>query len=108
MRQRLSALTPDRRSLDVYVDGPDEAVPLLFHNGTPSSGDLYAPSVAAVADRGLRLVSFSRPGYGASTRNAGRRVADVAGDVAAVLDRLRAEHCYTLGWSGGGPHALAC
>jgi pimeloyl-ACP methyl ester carboxylesterase len=28
--------------------------------------------------------------------------------VAAVLDHLGAHRFYTLGWSGGGPHALAC
>jgi pimeloyl-ACP methyl ester carboxylesterase len=35
-------------------------------------------------------------------------VADVAGDVVAVLDRLGHDRFVTLGWSGGGPHALAC
>jgi len=32
------------------------------------------------------MVSFSRPGYGSSTRNPRRNVADVSPDVAAVLD----------------------
>jgi pimeloyl-ACP methyl ester carboxylesterase len=100
--------TPDGRSLDVYVDGPEGALPLLFHNGTPSSGQLYAPFVETVSQRGLRMVSFSRAGYGSSTRNPGRSVADVTPDVAAVLDQLGAHRFYTLGWSGGGPHALAC
>jgi pimeloyl-ACP methyl ester carboxylesterase len=35
-------------------------------------------------------------------------VADCALDVAAILDALGAERCYTHGASGGGPHALAC
>jgi pimeloyl-ACP methyl ester carboxylesterase len=99
---------PDGRALDVYVDGPEGAVPLLFHNGTPSSGQLYAPFVEAASKRGLRMISFSRAGYGSSTRNPGRSVADVVPDVAAVLDELGAQRFYTLGWSGGGPHALAC
>ena len=100
--------TPDGRTLDVYVDGPEGAVPLLFHNGTPSSGQLYAPFVEAVSQRGLRMASFTRAGYGSSTRNPGRKVADIIPDVAAVLDRLGAHRFYALGWSGGGPHALAC
>lgn len=58
--------------------------------------------------RGLRFVAFSRPGYGGSTRLAGRSVADVVPDVEAVLDRLRVDRCLVAGWSGGGPHALAC
>lgn len=100
--------TPDGRTIDVYVDGPEGAVPLLFHNGTPSSGQLYAPFVEAASQRGLRMVAFSRPGYGGSTRNPGRNVAAVIPDVAAILDQLGAPRFYTLGWSGGGPHALAC
>src|SRR5690348_3393814 len=108
MAPTLEARTPDGRILDVYVAGPERAVPLLFHNGTPSTGLLYTPFVEAAAQRGLRMVSFSRAGYGTSTRNPGRRVADVVPDVAAVLDQLGALRFYTLGWSGGGPHALAC
>lgn len=105
--RRFAAETPDRRVLDVYVDGPERAIPLLFHNGTPSSGRLYAPFVEEAAARGLRMVSFSRAGYGSSTRNPGRSVADVAPDVVAVLDELDQDRFYTLGWSGGAPHALA-
>jgi pimeloyl-ACP methyl ester carboxylesterase len=99
---------PDERILDVSIDGPEDAVPLLFHNGTPSSRQLYDPFVEAASQRGLRMVSFSRAGYGNSTRNPGRSVADVVHDVAAILDQLGAHRYYTLGWSGGGPHALAC
>ncbi|HET8777915.1 MAG TPA: alpha/beta fold hydrolase [Candidatus Limnocylindria bacterium] len=108
MDAELTVRTPDGRSIDVFLGGPPDGTPLIFHNGTPSSGRLYAPFVSAAADRGLRMVSFSRAGYGGSTRNPGRSVADVVPDVAAVLDELGADRFHTLGWSGGGPHALAC
>jgi pimeloyl-ACP methyl ester carboxylesterase len=62
----------------------------------------------AAAARGLRMVICARPGYAGSTPRPGRRVADVTGDVAAVLDELGAARFVTVGWSGGGPHALAC
>ena len=35
-------------------------------------------------------------------------MADAAGDVAAILDALGLDRFLTIGWSGGGPHALAC
>src|SRR5690606_16726875 len=108
MEARLTVRTPDGRDLDVYVGGPEDGVPLLFHNGTPSSGHLYARFVDDAAQRGMRMVSFSRAGYGSSTRKPGRTVADVAVDAAAVLDAMAALGSYTLGWSGGGPHALGC
>jgi pimeloyl-ACP methyl ester carboxylesterase len=33
---------------------------------------------------------------------------DVVADTDAVLAALGAERCVTMGWSGGGPHTLAC
>jgi len=99
---------PDGRSLDVYVDGPADGVPLVSHHGTPSAGVPFGPFVRAAAERGMRWVSYSRPGCGSSTRHEGRSVADCVGDVVAILDHLGADRFYTTGASGGGPHTLAC
>jgi len=98
----------DGRRLEVLAAGPDDGLPLVMHNGTPIGLVAYAPMVDAAARRGLRLVMCARPGYGDSTALPGRRVADVTGDVAAVLDELGAPRFVTVGSSGGGPHALAC
>jgi len=54
------------------------------------------------------VVTWSRPGYGDSTRQPGRRVVDVVADTDAVLQQLGVESCLVGGGSGGGPHALAC
>ncbi len=99
---------PDGRSLDVFLAGPEDGTPLVFHCGTPGSGLPFPPFVETLAQRGLRYVSCSRPGYGSSTRREGRSVVDVVEDTVAVLDSIGAERCYVVGWSGGGPHALAC
>jgi pimeloyl-ACP methyl ester carboxylesterase len=98
----------DGRELEVEVSGPDGGPVLVFHHGTPGGSEQMRAMARAAEARGLRLVTWSRPGYGASTRQAGRSVADVVADTAAVLDHLGAESCLVAGWSGGGPHALAC
>ena len=36
------------------------------------------------------------------------RVVDAVADTDAVLDFVGADRCVVAGWSGGGPHALAC
>jgi pimeloyl-ACP methyl ester carboxylesterase len=97
----------DGRLLEVQVTGPDDAVPLVFHHGTPGAVTQLRLMQRAAAERSLRLVTYSRPGYGGSTRQPGRRVVDAADDVTAVLDLLGANRCVVAGWSGGGPHALA-
>jgi len=98
---------PDGRRLDFEVSGPSGGVPLVVQHGTPGALTQPPAARAAAIAHGLRLVTFSRPGYGSSTRRPGRSVADVAQDVAALLDHLEAPRCVTVGWSGGGPHALA-
>lgn len=99
---------PDGRRLDMRVSGPAGGLPLIFHHGTPGAATPVRALERATHGRGLRLVTTSRPGYGGSSRQPGRSVADVAADTAAVLAAVGAERCLTAGWSGGGPHALAC
>jgi len=98
---------PEGRELDLEVSGPADGIPLVFHHGTPGSVRQFRAIQRGAHDRGLRLVTFSRAGYGVSTRQPGRRVVDAAADVAAVLAHLGAPRCVVAGWSGGGPHALA-
>lgn len=97
-----------RRSLDVLLGGAPDGLPLVLHHGTPSDATIWTGWESACADRGLRLVAVSRPGYATSTRVTGRDVAHAASDTAALLDLLGHGDFLAAGWSGGGPHALAC
>jgi len=99
---------PDGREIDVLTAGPDDGFPLVVHEGTPVGLVLNEKVAAAAARRGLRVVQTARPGYEGSTTRPGRRVADVAADVAVVLDALGAGAFVAIGFSGGGPHSLAC
>ena len=103
-----SISTPDGRTLAVQDLGDPAGKPVLVHGGTPNSRHLYAPQVADAAARGLRLVCWDRPGYGGSTPQPGRTIADVAADVRTVCAALGFERIATWGISGGGPHVLAC
>ena len=98
----------DGRRIEILAAGPPEGLPLVWHDGTPGGLVAYPPMIEAASVRGLRTILHSRPGYGGSDPRPGRSVADVTGDVAAILDALGAETFLTAGASGGGPHALAC
>lgn len=100
--------TPDGRTLEVMVAGPAGGMPLVFHGGTPVAAVPFPPLIDAAVSRGLRLISYSRPGYAGSDAAPGRSVADAAADVTTILEVLGGERFVTIGWSGGGPHALAC
>jgi pimeloyl-ACP methyl ester carboxylesterase len=99
---------PDGRSLEVAEAGAPDGPVLVSHHGTPGAGLLYRTQVESAERLGLRLIAYSRPGYAGSTPHPGRDAAAAAADVAAILDALGVERFATYGWSGGGPHALAC
>jgi pimeloyl-ACP methyl ester carboxylesterase len=91
-----------------YEEAGDPAgVPIFVLHGTPGSRLGVHPDRSRIADAGLRLVTYDRPGYGRSTRHRGRRIVDCVGDVAAIADELGLERFAVAGSSGGGAHALA-
>jgi pimeloyl-ACP methyl ester carboxylesterase len=69
---------------------------------------MYRSRTEAAAERGLVCIGYSRPGYPYSDRRPGRRIVDCSEDVLAIVDALGIDSFFTVGWSGGGPHALAC
>jgi pimeloyl-ACP methyl ester carboxylesterase len=100
----------DGRDLEVLTGGDPGGLPWLFHSGTPSA-TVPSPALDRQArEAGLRLITYSRPGYGASTPRPWPypRIADDLADSVRILDELGVDDFVTLGWSGGGPRALAC
>jgi pimeloyl-ACP methyl ester carboxylesterase len=100
--------TPGGRKLAVEVTGAPDGLPVFLLHGTPGSRRGPKPRGIVLYRMGIRLICYDRPGYGDSDRHEGRSVADVAGDVRAIADRLGIERFAVVGRSGGGPHALAC
>ena len=98
----------DGRTLHVYDDGDPNGNVLVEHHGTPGCGLRYPPDMELARERGLRVVSYDRAGYGDSTAKPGRSIADVAADIEDVVDALDVDRFVTIGGSGGCPHSFAC
>jgi pimeloyl-ACP methyl ester carboxylesterase len=98
---------PDGRRLHVYDSGAGD-LPVFWLHGSPQTGTLLDPLLAAAPEHGIRWLSYDRPGYGGSTRLPGRSEASAVADIAAVADALGIDRFAVLGHSGGGPPALAC
>jgi len=103
-----SVKLPGGRVMEALLGGDPVGYPLVLHHGTPGDMTSYTDWHALCRDRGLRLIVASRPGYAESSRMPHRSVAGAAADIADILDWLGHKSFVTLGWSGGGPHALAC
>ncbi len=109
MSERFSVPGPGGRTIEVLTDGDPDGFPLLFHGGTPSAVAEFPMLDEFTRALGLRVVTYSRPGYGESTaRPAPYRYVDDVEESVLVLDHLGIDDFVTLGWSGGGPRALAC
>ena len=98
----------DGRTLHVYDEGDKDGNVVILHHGTPGSGLSYPPDVELARQRGLRLIAYDRAGYGGSTPNPGRTVADVVSDIDDVVAALGVDRYGSLGGSGGCPHSFAC
>ena len=99
----------DGRTLAVAEWGDPNGKPVITFHGTPGSRIGYWTREPQIWQRfGLRRLSFDRPGYGDSTRLAGRSVADVVPDIVALADYFGLRRFTISGGSGGGPHVLAC
>jgi pimeloyl-ACP methyl ester carboxylesterase len=98
--------TPEGRRLAVTITGPEDGDAVIAHTGTPDDGKLRPETVEAGVQRGLRQVSYARPGYADSDRNEGRSVADCGADVETIADALGIERFHTMGWSAAARTSL--
>ena len=96
------------RELCVEMAGEPDGKPVLVHAGEPMSRHLYGGWIADAQQKGIRLISYDRPGYGGSTARPGYTVASGADDVLAIAEALGHDRLAIWGISGGGPYALGC
>lgn len=110
--ERSVVTTAGGRRIEVLTAGDPDGFPWLWIPGSPSAAADYPRLDALAMKLRLRMVTWSRPGYGGSSPRPlpvqGPRIADDVADVEAILAALGMEAFVVVGWSGGGPRALAC
>jgi len=97
----------DGRELEILDNGINSERAIIFHHGTPGHASAWSSWLEEAALSGVRAISYSRAGYGTSDRNPGRSVISINNDIAQILDAKNISKFVSIGWSGGGPHALA-
>jgi pimeloyl-ACP methyl ester carboxylesterase len=96
----------DGRTVAYAEWGDPDGRPVFLLHGMPGSR-LFCPDVAATVAAGVRLITPDRPGYGRSEPRPGRAIIDGAGELEEVATRLGIDRFGVVGWSSGGPYALA-
>lgn len=98
---------PDGRVVVWSEFGDEDGRPLLRVPGTPGCRYSMRADRTGWVERGLRVITTERPGFGASTPLPGRGFHEIADDLAAILDHLGLDSVHVWGGSGGAPHELA-
>ena len=99
---------PDGRTLAYAAAGPSDGSPVVAHHGTPGSRLFAAMLSDAAVAADVRLIVPDRPGYGRSSPPPAdwtRR--DWRDDLATLLRSESVDRAGLLGFSGGGPFAMA-
>ena len=98
---------PDGRRLGVASHGDPDGRPIFLNHGTPASRLGHEFTDAPARAKGIRVLCPDRPGIGRSDPVRGRTLAGWADDVVALADVLGIDRFAVLGYSCGGPFALA-
>lgn len=97
------------RKLSFSEYGPEDGHPVFYFHGFPGSrieGELLNFK-GIVTHRNLRIICPDRPGMGMSDYQPNRTMTSWPKDVLAVATYLGIKHFSIIGYSGGGPYALA-
>jgi pimeloyl-ACP methyl ester carboxylesterase len=97
----------DGRTLGYAEYGDPSGKVVFFLHGQPGNR-LFHPDPVITKNAGIRLIIPDRPGYGRSTFNPERSILDWPHDLSQLADTLAVEHFGLIGFSAGGPYALAC
>ncbi len=98
----------DGRTLGFAEYGDPNGKPVFHFNGSGGSRLEHPADKAILTQLGIRYISTDRPGHGISTPQPDRELLDWPDDISSLADHLGIDKFFVLGWSAGGPHALAC
>ncbi|QAU13212.1 alpha/beta hydrolase [Halorubrum sp. BOL3-1] len=99
---------PDGRTLSYATGGDPDGFPVVVHHGTPGSRLFGALLSAPATEVGVRLLVPDRPGYGRSSPPPSEWFwEDWGKDAVELLDAESIDRAGAVGFSGGGPFALA-
>jgi pimeloyl-ACP methyl ester carboxylesterase len=98
----------DGRQLGYGMYGNEQGIPIIDFHGIPGSRCEAELFEKFINRKDICFIGIDRPGYGRSSQKRHFQINDFPSDVVALVDHLKIERFFALGYSGGGPFALAC
>ena len=102
-----AVLTAGARAIGIYEYGDPQGRPVFALHGTPACGAGFDWTDEPARERGLRVIAPDRPGIGRSDPIAMSSVSDYGPELGLLADALGFDRFSIIGYSGGGPYALA-
>jgi pimeloyl-ACP methyl ester carboxylesterase len=96
------------RTVEVVSYGREGGEPVFFLHGTPGSGVGLDMLDAPARQREVHVLAPHRPGIGSSDGPPTPSLPDYADHVAQLAEALGLDRFGVVGYSSGGPYALAC
>jgi len=96
------------RKLAYSEHGVKDGEPVIFFAGA-GFGRKHVPTpfTDLLEQKGVRLITIDRPGYGSSDLHNGRNYVDWVGDVKQMMDHIELEKARFVAHSAGTPHLAA-
>lgn len=95
--------------LEYRALGPESGRPVFYFHGCPGSAlEISWLPYQILNETGLRLIAVNRPGFGRSAFHEQRTLTGFAHQLAELATALGISEYDVLGFSAGGPYALAC
>lgn len=89
--------------VDLYYKDWGEGRPIVLIHGWPLDADMWDFQANALADRGFRVVSYDRRGFGRSSQpGTGYNYDTLADDLAQLMEKLELRDAVLVGFSMGG------
>jgi pimeloyl-ACP methyl ester carboxylesterase len=111
MSSPLLLTLPSGRTLCYRILGVASSPPIFFLHGNLNSR-LFAPSWGSTADdvaaASAKVIFVDRPGVGGSSPHPARSYLSFSEDLQSLAAHLELPEFSVVGYSSGGPHALAC
>ncbi len=98
----------DGRTLGYAEYGDLAGTAVLHFHGSAGSRLEHPTDESILTELAIRYIATDRPGHGLSDVQPDRRLLDWPDDIRQLADHLGIGSFYVLGWSAGGPYALAC
>jgi len=98
----------DGRKLGYAEYGSPKGKPVFFFNGSGGSRLERPADESVLTELSIRFISTDRSGHGFSDYQPHRTLLDWPNDIRELADHLNIKRFHVLGYSAGGPYALAC